>query len=330
MSAGADQLVCFKFDNTVRSNGIPYGTGNYTVSNAAPYHVTGTRRSAEANRLFATRFTVAPGRRLAEVAVAVDGPPVRDGVHAAIYDTADRTLTLWLPQTSTSDRPISIDLSAVGRVAGCTVLVEEVSADLAGGVAMITAVPRSGRLTLTQPAESVWRLTVLLDARAGRDVVATGAVAVSADGDSHRALAVRRDPAGSSSVSYVEFGRGLPRSARAAVLELTGATDDTNPLTFRVYGLLDERLPRHVRWSTAPHLDRDGLRARSEDDGVIPLGLITVPASRGVARLDVSTLRSRCAGPFTLMLIRERAAADDTADDGRTAQLSRPRIRVWS
>lgn len=330
MTAGADQLVCFKFDNTVRSNGIPYGTGNYTVSDAAPYHVTGTRKSAEANRLFATRFTAAHGRRLAEVTVSADGPEVRDGVHAAIFDTEARTLTLWLPQTSTSERPLSIDLSAVPHVTGRTVLVEEVSATLAGGVAMITTVPRSGQLTLIQPAESVWRLTVLLDARPGRDVATTDAVAVSAGSPSSRTLAVRRDPAGTSTVSYVEFDRGLPRSARAAVLELIGSTEDTDPLTFRVYGLLGERLPRHLSWSTAPHLDRDALRARSEDDDVIPLGLITVPGSRGVARLDVSALVARCSGPFTLMLIRERAASDDTADDGRTAHLGRPRLRVWS
>lgn len=269
MAAGADQMVCFKFDNTVRSNGIPYGTGNFTVSDTAPYHITGTRRSAEANRLFATRFTADRDRRVAEVAVTSDGATVRSDVHAAIFDRDADTLTVWLPQPADAARPVEIDLSSVAYVAGRAVLVEEVSAALSGGITMITTMPTSRKLELTQPAESVWRVTVLLGGRRARDVSATTSVSLSPTG-STRSLAVRRDPTGSSAVTYLEFGGGVSRSTRTAVLDLTGSTADGDPLTFRAYGLVGERLRHDVSWSTAPHLDRAELRARSEDGGVLP------------------------------------------------------------
>ena len=330
MTAGADQMICFKFDNTVRSNKIPYGTGSYTVSDTAPYHVTGTRKSAEANRLFATRFTATRDRRLAELTVSANGAAVRAGVHTAIFDHKTDTLTVWLPQTATKARTVLVDLTRVPRVAGRTVLVEEVSATMSDGIAMITTVPKTGRLELTQPAESVWRLTVLLDGKA-RTVAARESSSVSPDGRSARNLEVRRDPAGGSAVTYLEFTSPGHHSGRAAVLDLTGSTDDGESLTFRVYGLVGERLRRDVSWPTAPHLDRTGLRARSEDDGVLPLGLITVPGTHGPARLDVTKIVDRSKGRFTLMLIREQTMSSDTTDDGRTATLdSKPRLLVWT
>ena len=327
MTAGADQLICFKFDNTVRSNGIPYGTGNYLVSDAAPHHIVGTRKSAEANRLFHERFVASPTRRLIEVTVGSDGPVLHPGVQTAVVD-ADGQVTLWLPHSGASELVTAVDLRAIDGVAGRTVIIEEVSEASSGGVVGLAEVPRTQRLRLTQPPESVWRVTICPAGRR-RTISPTSVASVQPQARTTPEVTVRRAPAGRSSVAYLGFDGGLKRTSMA-VLDSHGQTDDGQPMTFRVYGLPGEPSPGQLSWDTAPHLDHDQLRIRTEDDAVLPLGLLTVDGTGGPARLDVSKIVRRSAGEqFVLIMIREQGLADDTADDGRTAQLDKVRLLTW-
>lgn len=342
MTAGAHGMLCFKFDNTVRSNGIPYGTGNYYVSATAPYPIRGVSKAAEANRMFATRFTAAPGRRLVTTTVSTDGPTVRDGVRVCVYDQHADTFTVWLPHDAASSYPVELDLRRWPRLAGRSVVVEEVSATMAGGVTALTTVPPSGQLQLTQPGESVWRLTVQPPGRP-HQIGCSTAISVTPTSHSTDELLVRRDPAGGApAVSYLTFERHGRSHSSSALLELTGASADGKPLSFRVYGLLDPAgISRSTTWATAPHLDTDLVRARDTDPGVLPLGMITVfgdttpRGDQAHARLDVSRLLQR--GPGTrvgMLLVREQGKDDDTADDGRTAKIDRkghtgPRLLVW-
>jgi hypothetical protein len=251
---------------------------------------------------------------------------LRPGTQAAVIDKRGQ-LTIWLPHAGSTETTVALDLGAVQETTGRTMIIEEVSADRSGAVVEITEVPRSGRNTLTQPAESVWRVTICpsVDPQPVRPSVA---VSVSQSATS-KTVTVRRDPQADSWVGYLGFDR--PRhGARVAILDAQGQTNDARPMTFRVYGLPGAKLTSELTWATAPQLDQDQLRIRTENEGVLPLGLITVGGAGEAARLDVTKIIDRTdRQPFVLILIRERGLPDDDADDGRTAVLENVRLVSW-
>src|SRR5262249_41160774 len=161
---------------TMRSNGIPYGTGCYHVDNDGVCDIHGSTKAAEVNRLFAKGF--AGEQRQLLSASTVDGSTV-----PVSRDMRTRSHYLWLPRpTGSPAGPVSLDLGELG-LGGEAVLVEEVSPTHSGGITTIAALPADGRITLNQPADAVWLVTVT-DAGESRSIEAYADATVSQSGPS--------------------------------------------------------------------------------------------------------------------------------------------------
>ena len=334
VAAGAEGMIAFKFQNTVRANGIPYGTGCYYVADEGVYDIHGASKAAEVNRLFAKGFAGA-GRRLLR-SVASDGRTV-----PVAHDAPTRSHYLWLPHPSgTPAASVTVDVSRLG-LGRAQVVIEEVGADRSGGIVSESTLPANGRLTLEQPADCVWLIT-LADAGECRSHEAYAQASVAQDGVVRDGLAVALDPvAGASAVSYLAFGAEGSASVRRAVLELSGDSTDGAPLTFMVYAMADTSwAPRALTWDTAPYLDPDAVRPTGVGDVLFPAGQLTVLGTTGPARLDVTdALRHAHGRTLGFLLIREPKRAEDTADHARRAEFAgrdaadpavRPRLHFYS
>ena len=289
-AGGAEGMIAFKFQNTMRSNGIPYGTGFYYVADEGLYDIRGATKAAEVNRMFARGFA---GDKELLTVTADDGRTV-----LAARDPADGRTYLWLPHPpGVPAAPVTLDLRGLPEVGpGSEVLVEEVGPDHSGGVVEWVGVPPSGKLTLRQPADSVWLVTVCA---AGRRVP----VFAAADASARRG----EDPAGAEAglgvclmpdgvpgaqVSYLSFdlrgARPGGRPPRHALLELSGATGDGRPLTFMAYALSGTSWSgEDLTWATAPHLDPVHCRPADVGTVVFPAGQLTAPGTPGPIRLGV-------------------------------------------
>lgn len=331
LTGGAEGMICFKFDNTMRSNGIPYGTGHYYVENEGSYNIRGVTKAGESNRMFADRFAATDGRTVHATTVESAGPAVRPGAIVSSSDTASGRHSIWLPHYSSEpDYPVTLDLSA-HNVAGATVVVREVSATHSGDVVAVTTMPESRILTLTQPADCVWLVT-LLESGAGPTSIAPRATfGVTPSGSASLPLVVGRADADTEpAVSYLAFDVA-DASPRMALLELTGAALDAAPLTFTVYALTKtEWADDDIHWNSAPYLDREHVRAASVGTVAFPAGQLTAPGTSDVARLDVTSVlakgRERRIG---FLLVREQAREVDTADDGRRVSFDSAILTVY-
>lgn len=322
-------MIAFKFENTVRANGIPYGTGFYYVENQGSYDIHGVSKAGEMNRLFAKGFR---GNRPRLRATADDGRTV-----VATRDASARCYYLWLPRPygapagqinlnlAALPLPAGIDSgAAAGTVEPAQVIVEEVSPVHSGDIVAVAPLPDDRRVTLDQPANSVWLVTVALPSPV-RTVSASAAVTVAPNGYTHTELAVSLDTSGVQppQVSYLAFP--LPpdaaRSAARVRLELQGATMDGAPLTFHVYALANTSwATTPFTWQTAPYLDGSAVRPIDVGRTVFPAGQMTALGATAAARLDITdAVRHATTDAVGFMLIREPQRDGDTADNARRA-----------
>ncbi|GAB3742287.1 twin-arginine translocation signal domain-containing protein [Microlunatus parietis] len=331
LTGGAEGMICFKFDNTVRANGIPYGTGHYYVENAGDYNIRGAKKAAEANRMFADRFAARDGRVVLAASVTSAGPAIMPGAMVASHDRDLGRCSLWLPhRSSEAAHPLTIDLSGSPvRAAGATVIIREVSAVHSGDVIMVDTVPESGVITANQPADCVWLITLLERRSAPRRRQPFATVGLT-PGGATATLPVGRGGTAAPGVGYLAFE--APAEARSAILELDGAAGDGSPLTFQVYALSrTDWAGDELTWESAPCLDPDEVRADSVGREAFPAGQLTAPAEPGVARLDVTRVLGKARqGRLGFLLVRERAHDEDTADDGRRAEFTGARLVWWS
>jgi hypothetical protein len=222
--------------------------------------------------------------------------------------------------------------------------VEEVSPAHSGGVVATLALPATKRVSLDQPADSVWLVTI-----AGPGPVRTyeafASASVRRDGSQPgdaRSLAVSLDLTGTgpTEVSYVAFDiDAVARRPRYAHLELFGASADDAAFTFMVYALTDTSWAREsFDWDSAPYLDPTTVHPTDVGRVAFPAGQVSALGSPVPLRLDVADVLRRARGDtIGFLLIRERRHDDDVADDGRRAVLAgvgaadptrRPRLTV--
>lgn len=208
----ADGMIAFKFQNTMRSNGIPYGTGCYRVENTGTCDITGVTKAGEVNRLFAKGFA---GTDKVLLSAAV--PIGRTGLVS--HDPQARRYYIWLPRPSgTEAGSVTLDLRQLSLRPHAQIAVEEVSPLHNGGIVALLDVPHSRRVTLNQPAGSVWLVTVADDVRGGERT--------SECADQEIALG--------EAEADLEFRVSGPRPRRAT-LELDLSTEDGAPLGLTVY-----------------------------------------------------------------------------------------------
>lgn len=334
LTGGAEGMICFKFDNTMRANGIPYGTGHYYVENAGDYNIRGAKKAAEVNRMFADRFADRKDRVVLAATVTSAGPAVMPGAIVASYDREPGRCSLWLPhRSSEAAYPLTVDLSeGPVRAAGATMITREVSADHSGDVIMVEPVPESGVITVTQPADRVWLITLLERRSEPEQHRPVAAVGLTPGGAADHLPVGRAGAAVAPAVSYLAFDVPVGTGSRAAILELDGATGDGAPLTFQVYALSrTDWVGEELTWESAPCFEPGQVRADAVGREAFPAGQLTAPAEAGVARLDVTRVLGKARrGRLGFLLVREQAHGEDTADDGRRAEFTGARLVLWT
>ncbi|MEQ7125164.1 hypothetical protein ABN034_11645 [Actinopolymorpha sp. B11F2] len=320
LAGQVEGMIAFKFQNTMRANGIPYGTGFYYLEHEGLHDIHGVSKAGEMQRLFAKGFK---GDRSLMKASADDGRTV-----VVSQDRAASCHYLWLPHPSgTPGGEVDLDLRALPIPRhGTRVIVEEVSPAHSGGIVADVPLPETKQITLHQPADSVWLLTIAGPGRVRtHDAAADATVRRSGDsGDGEEALAVALDTtgAGPTEVSYLLFEVGPEaRHARRAHLELCGASEDGQPFTFMVYAVTDTSWAgQDFDWDSAPYLDGEAVHPTDVGRTVYPAGQVSTLGVVTPARLDVTdALRQVSGDTIAFLLIREQRRAEDVADNGRRA-----------
>ncbi|WP_152363033.1 DUF7594 domain-containing protein [Microlunatus speluncae] len=242
--------------------------------------------------------------------------------------------------------PVDLDLTALGLAAGTMITIEEISADYAGGISRQIPLSGSGRFRLDQPVDSVWLLTLPLDATELKAVRPTQAALVRGGTDAdtalgdHEGLAVQRAGAaagGADEVTLLEFRPKVDRDrlSRATLEFPATAAASTTVLVVAATDLSWDAAD--VTWNSAPYLGGDDAVLTGDGDEVSPVGQLTIrPGTDGApARLDVTDVLRRHDGDrLTFLVINQPRGADDTAEDGQRSVLqpaggSAPRLRIW-
>lgn len=272
---GASELYNFKFSQTdgdvgdnypVRKNGM-----HYVENNLAPYNVGGITKAGEVWRLF--NKGLAPGRQLR--GFAADSALASLWLLAS-YDSVSGRYYIFSANDSSAAVPVTLDLTAWNVPDGNRVMIEEVSEARFGSVTQLAGV-LAGRIgPFTQPANSVWLVTI--PARA-QQLISPGdaAFVLNATGDTTLAdgankaanygaetnLLIRNDPGNLANrkAALVKFQLPVfyPPDLQFAVLTLAGATVATNaPAQAHVYGLTNNAWTESVvTWATVPNLSQN-------------------------------------------------------------------------
>jgi hypothetical protein len=211
-----DELYVFKFSQGPGTNaGTVKKNGTHFVDNGnSPYNIGGETKGGAVVRLFAKSF--AGSKELFNIPAA-SGTGATDLRLAASHDVGSNTYNMFSANEATSARTLTINLSSWGIAPGARAIIQEVSADRQGEVSQIVTVPVGGVINLTQPAQSVFLVSVPKTAptyvrslgATDDAVVKAGANANSSFGTSGSLFAKNDavDPS-ARNVTYVKFNTG--------------------------------------------------------------------------------------------------------------------------
>lgn len=332
-----NELYVFKFSQGPGTNpGTIKKNGTHFVDNdSSPYNIGGVTGGGEVVRLFAKGF--AGANDLFNVP-ATSGTGSTDLRMAAARNVEQNKFYLFSANESTASRSLSINSSSWGIAAGSRVIVEEVSADRHGEVSQILTMPADGVLNLTQPAQSVFLLSIpkaaptyVLTLGATDDaMVKAGTNANSNFGSSPNLFAKNSvaNPA-ARNVSLIKFNTGslINSEVEQAILQVYGENQgsDSQVIT-HVYGLTNDNWNEStINWNNAPNL-ADSLGTALDDisenfiedigNSAHIVGHLTgIAASRGLA-LDVTDfVRDHPDQQITFLIAREVRFDGENVDD---------------
>src|SRR4051812_37276029 len=227
-----DELYIFKFSETPGTNpGTVKKNGTHFVDNGnSPYNIGGETKGGAVVRLFAHSF--AGAKELFNIP-ATSGTGATDLRIAASHDAARDTYNMLSANEGTSARTLTINLSSWGIAPGARAIIQEVSADRQGEVSQIVTVPVGGLINLTQPAQSVFLVSIPKTAPtyirsfgATDDAVVKAGTNANSNFGTADSLFAKNDAVDPSArnVSFIKFNTGsLTNSAvQQAVLQLWG------------------------------------------------------------------------------------------------------------
>ena len=261
-----DELYIFKLSQGPGTNpGTIKKNGTHFVDNDdAPHDIGGVTKGGEVVRLFAKAFAGANDLFSTPTATGTGAGDLR---LAAARKEDQHRYYFFSANEATSPRGLSINVNRWGIAAGARVTVEEVSADRHGEVSQVLSVPSNGVLNLTQPAQSVWLLSIPKTAAAHAVTLAAsddamvkaGSNAAANFGDSPNLFAKNDaiDPA-ARNVSFVKFHTGsiVTAEIQQAILQVHGENAGTAATVIaHVYGIADDEWDEStISWSSAPNL----------------------------------------------------------------------------
>ncbi|MEJ7849093.1 MAG: DNRLRE domain-containing protein [Pyrinomonadaceae bacterium] len=319
----------FKYSN-VNDAGVGH---HYTWDDAANnFDTGGYRKSASVVQLFAKGFKDARDRYKTTTSASPSG-------YGGAYTSFDGSnYYVWAVNTSASNSyTLNINMSGLGIYTNTISTVEEVSAEHNGEVVRRTPMPLSRVLTMTQPPQSVWLITIpkggVLTAQtltATADAQVQGGTSANINFGLDTSMRVKKySTADSDRISYMRFSlTGVPvSSVKKAIINLYGRNAiDTDNFAFHVYGISDDSWSESaITWNNSPNHDLAGANASGVGSTAFPLGVLTVNGTDGNARLDVTDfVNEQFAGNrlVSFMLIREYKYDGDTGDNTRHALLN--------
>ncbi len=270
-----DELYLFKIGQTTGDVGDNYpvrknGT-HYIDNDNSPYNIGGITKGGEVWRLFNKAF--ATGRQRKDVTV---GSGLSALTFLASYDPATARCFVYSVNNSASDTSLTVDVSAYHIQDNNRVLIEEVSENSYSAVAHYTQVVGGLVTTFTQPANSVWLITIpgkaqqfvspnvpTLLVSATEDATVKDGANKNTNYGSQTNLLARNDPVSTAgrSASFIKFH--LPQvylpDVQLAVLSVFGATVTTNAtVQAHVYALTNSSWSgTSITWATAPNLKQN-------------------------------------------------------------------------
>lgn len=330
MLGGVYGMTAFKFSNTCSETYGYQRTGHHFVFDTAPYDIGGSRKGAEAMRLFAKGFKGARDRYKTTTTASAGGYN-----SYTAHDAAQGNFHILAINSNDSESyAAAFDLSALDVAAGSPVVIEELSEAHQAEAVELVALPATKAFTRTQPSESVWLITVpdgpaptAMKLPAVADAEVRSGASAKVNFGTATTMHVRGGKADGRSVSYLKFDlTAVPsgRPIRRAVLQVRGRNvTDNAPFSFHVYGDTNDNWAEEtLAWSNAPDLDPAASRMVNVGGSAWPIGDLTMDGTAKTAGSDVTdwVREQQADGAATFVLIRERRFEGD--DDAGEATIS--------
>lgn len=332
-----DELYVFKFSQgpgtdpgTVKKNGT-----HFVDNGNSPYNIGGVTAGGEVVRLFAKSFA---GANDLFTIPSTSGTGSTDLRMAASHNTNTNRYYLFSANEATVARSLTINLASWGITPGARAIIEEVSADRHGEVSQIVSVPANSIISLTQPSQSVFLVSVPKTAPtyvrtlgATDDAIVNSGTNANANFGTSPHLFAKNDavdPA-ARNVTFIKFNTGsLANSAvEQAVLQVFGENTGTDASVIaHVYGIADDNWNEStITWNNAPNL-KDSLGTAVDDisenfvddigNTAHILGHLTGIAASRTLLLDVTDfVREHPDQQITFLIAREVRFDGENVDD---------------
>jgi hypothetical protein len=346
MSQGVTGMYAFKFSQTLwdhdSNSGTPevlQKTGFHFVNNdyatGGTDDVTGATRGAGVIRLVSKAFKDARPRFANNVSASNSSFAM-----ATSYDANSNNYYLFsVNHNSTATYDLTIDLSSWNVKPGSVISVEEVSSLHHGEVTRWVTVPQSKVITLSQPLQSAWLMSVPRgqnqqqvvltpsdDARVRNSDGASAEVYADKNYGSLTNAFVGRtaDSARFDYATFIKFGLGGHQADNVsrAIFQITGESTDINggapgPILFSVYALSNDAWSEGtITWNNAPNFADLDPKVTGVATSAYPVGHLTFDSTQnewGVDLTDFLRLHPQLFddGALTLALVREERFTGD-------------------
>jgi hypothetical protein len=266
-----NELYVFKFSQTGDSSasGVKKNGVSFVDNNNAPYNIGGMTKGGEVVRLFAKGFEGA--QQLLQTPVA-SGSGASNYQLSAARNAAAGKYSIIATNSGTTSQTLNLNMASWGIPAGAMVTVEEVSVDRQGEVRQFSAMPASKLVTLQQPAQSVFLVSVADHAPAYHvtlgatdDAVVKAGAGANSNFGAAADLFAKNDPSqpDARNVTYTKFDLGtIPTSSvEQAILRVSGQNvGSASQVIAHVYGIYNDNWNEQtITWNTAPNLINPGI-----------------------------------------------------------------------
>jgi hypothetical protein len=323
----------------VKKNGL-----HYVDNDVTPYDIGDTTKGGEVSRLFNKGFAGAHELIAKPTATGAGASSLQ---LAAAHAAQAGHYSLFSSNVASTSAAVNLNVSNWGIAPGTIVTVEEVSSERHGEVRQLIQTPASGQISLTQPGQSVFLITVPEMAPGYRVTLgATDDANVKAGlsgGNNYGAspnLYAKNEPTNpeARNVTFIKFDLGALDSAHVeqAVLRVFGEDDGSDPLAHviaHVYGIAGDAWDEStITWDNAPNLAASTGTVDSIDDNFIEgvgttaavLGHFTGTPTGREMLLDVTSfVRDHADQQLTFMIAREvRFNGENVIDDLTSLKLA--------
>jgi len=337
-----EELYIQKFSLTqdTSASGVKKNGVHYVDNVAAPYNIGGITKGGEVSRLFNRAFA---GAHDLMVKPTASGAGASNLQLAASHNVDAGRYSLFSANlgAENSSLDLNFNLSSWGIEPGAIVTVEEVSPNRQGEVRHLIEVPQSQQLSLPQPGQSVWLVTIPEKAPAYRPTLAATDDAMVKSGVNSNLnyglsgnLYAKNHPtnANARNVTFIKFDLGQMQTSgvEQAVLKVFGENEGSaTSVIAHVYGVLDDQWDElSIKWNNAPNLapgtgiiDNIGDNFIEDVGGsAAVLGHLTGGKTPGEIMLDVTSfVKDHPDSQVTFLITREFRYLNDNIDDAATS-----------